>query len=220
MNADLGEERVHVEIEQQYRNMAEIVADYPQLIDAAKQAFEAAGRRGERHPHPGGTDGAQLSFRGLPCPTCHTGAYCCHGVNEFIPVSSLERMVDVLEQLVALFAAASPTAHIARPNTAKAGRRVDSTCGARPFHVAWDDDGRGVYENASRSNWLLLPSAEESVSPLTDAVPLDQSDASLLERSPTVAEASVVDPMVWGPWDSRSVHALIIAASSSSSATT
>ena len=104
MNADLGEERVHVEIEQQYRNMAEIVADYPQLIDAAKQAFEAAGVEANVIPIRGGTDGAQLSFRGLPCPNLSTGAYCCHGVNEFIPVSSLERMVDMLEQLVALFA--------------------------------------------------------------------------------------------------------------------
>ena len=77
VNAEIGSERVTVEIKQQYRNMAEIVADYPELIELA---------------------------RGLPCPNLSTGGYCCHGVNEFIPVSSLEKMVDVLEALVARFA--------------------------------------------------------------------------------------------------------------------
>ena len=55
-------------------------------------------------PVRGGTDGAQLTLRGLPCPNLPTGGYCFHGVHEFIPVSSLEAMVDVLEDLVARFA--------------------------------------------------------------------------------------------------------------------
>lgn len=104
VNAELGEERVTVEIKQQYRNMAEIVADYPELIDAAKEAFSAAGVEPRVLPIRGGTDGAQLSFRGLPCPNLSTGGYCCHGVNEFVPVRSLETMVNVLEALVARFA--------------------------------------------------------------------------------------------------------------------
>lgn len=104
VNAEYGCERVSVEIKQQYRNMAEVVADYPELIDQAKEAFSAAGVEPNVIPIRGGTDGAQLSFRGLPCPNLSTGAYCCHGVNEFIPVSSLERMVDVLQELVARFA--------------------------------------------------------------------------------------------------------------------
>lgn len=104
VNAELGSERVTVEIKQQYRNMAEIVADYPELIELAKEAFMAAGVEPRVLPIRGGTDGAQLSFRGLPCPNLSTGGYCCHGVNEFIPVCSLERMVDVLEELVARFA--------------------------------------------------------------------------------------------------------------------
>ena len=104
VNAELGGERVTVEIKQQYRNMAEIVADYPELIELAKEAFTAAGVEPHVLPIRGGTDGAQLSFRGLPCPNLSTGGYCCHGVNEFIPVSSLEKMVDVLEALVARFA--------------------------------------------------------------------------------------------------------------------
>lgn len=104
INDRLGEERVTVEVKPQYRNMAEVVADYPELIDVAKEAFSAAGVEPRVLPIRGGTDGAQLSFRGLPCPNLSTGGYCCHGVNEFIPVSSLEKMVDVLQELVARFA--------------------------------------------------------------------------------------------------------------------
>lgn len=104
VNAELGAERVQVAIKQQYRNMAEIVANYPQLIDEARAAFAAAGVEANVIPIRGGTDGAQLSFRGLPCPNLSTGAFCCHGVNEFIPVSSLTVMVHVLQELVARFA--------------------------------------------------------------------------------------------------------------------
>lgn len=104
LNTRLGEERVHVEFKREYRNMAEVVGDHPELIERAEQAFFAAGVVPKVIPIRGGTDGAQLSFRGLPCPNLSTGAYCCHGVNEFIPVSSLEKMVEVLVELVGRFA--------------------------------------------------------------------------------------------------------------------
>ena len=104
LNTRLGEERVHVEFKREYRNMAEVVGDHPELIERAEQAFSAAGVVPKVIPIRGGTDGAQLSFRGLPCPNLSTGAYCYHGVNEFIPVSSLEKMVDVLVELVGRFA--------------------------------------------------------------------------------------------------------------------
>lgn len=104
LNESLGEERVSLDVHQEYRNMAEMVASYPQLIESAKEAFEAAGIEPRVLPIRGGTDGAQLSFRGLPCPNLSTGGYAFHGVNEFIPVSSLEKMVDVLQEIVARFA--------------------------------------------------------------------------------------------------------------------
>ncbi|MBE6468879.1 MAG: peptidase T [Coriobacteriaceae bacterium] len=104
LNATLDRERVQVEVKQQYRNMAEIVREHPELIDVAKEAFAARGVEPNVIPIRGGTDGAQLSFRGLPCPNLSTGGYCMHGVNEFIPVRSLETMVDVLETLVGLLA--------------------------------------------------------------------------------------------------------------------
>lgn len=105
INASCGQNRVHVEIKQSYKNMASEVLKHPQLITLAKQAFENAGVTPNIIPIRGGTDGAQLSFRGLPCPNLSTGGYCAHGVNEFIPVRSLEVMVDVLQELVAGFAA-------------------------------------------------------------------------------------------------------------------
>ena len=104
LNAGLDEERVSVEVHQEYRNMAEVVAAYPELIESAKEAFLAAGVEPRVQPIRGGTDGAQLSFRGLPCPNLSTGGFAFHGVNEFIPVSSLEKMVEVLQELVARFA--------------------------------------------------------------------------------------------------------------------
>lgn len=104
INGRYAHNQVNVEIKQQYRNMAEIVANYPQLISNAQDAFEACDVEPITLPIRGGTDGAQLSFRGLPCPNLSTGGYCFHGVNEFIPVSSLERMVDVLQDLVSRFA--------------------------------------------------------------------------------------------------------------------
>ena len=84
--------------------MAEIVRDYPELIDVAKESFLACDVEPQVLPIRGGTDGAQLSFRGLPCPNLSTGGYCYHGVNEFVPVSSLVKMTDVLQELVARFA--------------------------------------------------------------------------------------------------------------------
>ena len=104
INQRLGEECVNVEIKQQYRNMAEVVRDYPELIDVAREAYLACGVEPNVIPIRGGTDGAQLSFRGLPCPNLATGGYCYHGVNEFIPVSGLTTMVDVLQELVKRFA--------------------------------------------------------------------------------------------------------------------
>lgn len=104
INAELGEERVNVEIEESYRNMAEMVLPHPELIENAKAAFVDAGVTPIIVPIRGGTDGSQLSFRGLPCPNLSSGGFCFHSINEFIPVGSLERMVDVLQALAARFA--------------------------------------------------------------------------------------------------------------------
>lgn len=104
MNARYGEGTVEVHIRQQYRNMAEQFADCQHLIDFALEANREVGIEPNVVAVRGGTDGAQLTFRGLPCPNIATGGYNFHSVREFIPVRSLEITVDLLEHLVAKFA--------------------------------------------------------------------------------------------------------------------
>ena len=105
LNRRYGTGTVEVEIREQYRNMAEHLRGMDFLRDNAFAAMAACGMEPRVVPVRGGTDGAQLTFRGLPCPNLPTGGYNFHGVREFIPVRSMELMVDALEQLVARFAA-------------------------------------------------------------------------------------------------------------------
>lgn len=106
LNARYGEGTVTVSIREQYRNMAEKFGSEDRcLVDYALEANREVGIEPVLVPARGGTDGAQLTFRGLPCPNIATGGYNAHSVREFIPVSSLELTVDLLERLVAKFAA-------------------------------------------------------------------------------------------------------------------
>ena len=108
LNARYGEGTVEVTVRPQYRNMAEKFGPSDQrLIDFALEANREVGIEPVVVPARGGTDGAQLTFRGLPCPNLATGGYNAHSVREFVPVSSLEVTVDMLERLVAKFALAS-----------------------------------------------------------------------------------------------------------------
>ena len=106
LNARYGDGTIELEITEQYRNMAEHLVNLGFLRDHAFAAMEECGMEVRAVPVRGGTDGAQLTFRGLPCPNLPTGGYNFHGVHEFIPVYALEAMVDVLERLVAKFAVA------------------------------------------------------------------------------------------------------------------
>ena len=106
LNDRYGEGTVTVSFREQYRNMAEKFGPEDQrLIDYALEANREVGIEPVLVPARGGTDGAQLTFRGLPCPNIATGGYNAHSVREFIPVRSLELTVDLLERLVAKFAA-------------------------------------------------------------------------------------------------------------------
>ena len=104
LNKRYGENTVRVEIHQEYRNMAEKFDGYEFLIDYALEANREVGIEPKPVAARGGTDGAQLTFRGLPCPNIATGGYNAHSVREFIPVPSLKVTVDLLEKLVAKFA--------------------------------------------------------------------------------------------------------------------
>ena len=90
---------IQLEIKQQYKNMREIVEPQKHIIDLAFKAMEAAGVKPKVKPIRGGTDGAQLSFKGLPCPNIFAGGLNFHGRYEFIPVQSMEKAVQVIVKI-------------------------------------------------------------------------------------------------------------------------
>jgi len=96
-NIKYGEDTVKLDIRDQYYNMKEKID--PQIIEYAKAAFVAAGVEPVIVPVRGGTDGAMLSYKGLPCPNVFTGGYNFHGPYEFIPLESMEKAVHVIVSL-------------------------------------------------------------------------------------------------------------------------
>lgn len=106
LNEKYGDGTVTCVIKDQYRNMAEVMADYPEVIDAARKAIQASGLTPSSRPVRGGTDGAQLSFRGLPCPNLGTGGYAYHGFYEYAVAEEMDRCVEILLQLVREYAGA------------------------------------------------------------------------------------------------------------------
>lgn len=89
-----------VVIHDQYYNMLEKVLPVHNIIDIAKQAMDEAGVKPKVQPIRGGTDGAQLSFRGLPCPNIFTGAVNFHGPHEFVSVQVMEKAANVIINIV------------------------------------------------------------------------------------------------------------------------
>ena len=100
LNRKYGEGTTEVQLKDSYRNMKEIVEQYPEILERAKKAFLDCGVEPAVKPIRGGTDGARLSFMGLPCPNLSTGGYNFHGRKELIPVQAMEKMVQVLERLI------------------------------------------------------------------------------------------------------------------------
>lgn len=100
MNEKYGEDYFKCTITDSYYNMKEKLAGYEYLLEDAKAAFEACGIKYYEAPVRGGTDGARLSWRGLPTPNLSTGGVNFHSCFEFIPVSSLVKMSEVLCELV------------------------------------------------------------------------------------------------------------------------
>ena len=104
LNEKYGEGTVTVEIKDQYKNMRTMVEPHMYLIENAKKAMEMAGVEPIIKPIRGGTDGAQLSYMGLPCPNLFTGGENYHGRFEFISVESMEKAVAVLKNLISIYA--------------------------------------------------------------------------------------------------------------------
>ncbi len=95
-----GEGRFELTLRDSYFNMKEKILPHMELIENAKTAMQQAGVEPECLPIRGGTDGARLSFMGVPCPNLSTGGANFHGVHEYIPVRSMEKMVEVLIRLM------------------------------------------------------------------------------------------------------------------------
>lgn len=108
LNDRYGAGTVMLEIKDQYRNMEEVILRHPFLLEAAKAAVRQAGLEPVVIPIRGGTDGAMLSFRGLPCPNLGTGGYNFHGEWEFASVDEMEKTVEILLGIVSLFRKKTP----------------------------------------------------------------------------------------------------------------
>lgn len=104
MNKKYGEGKVEVEIVESYYNMREKIEPCMQLIDYAKTAIEHAGITPIVSPVRGGTDGARLSFKGLPCPNLGTGGHAFHGVFEHITVEGMDKAVLIVKDIIRQFA--------------------------------------------------------------------------------------------------------------------
>jgi tripeptide aminopeptidase len=102
MNSIYGEGTFTVQIKDSYYNMKEKILPCMHLIDNAEAAMKSCGVTPKIVPIRGGTDGARLSYEGLPCPNLSTGGENAHSIHEFIPVSALEKMTDVILELVKL----------------------------------------------------------------------------------------------------------------------
>ena len=100
LNDKYGAGTVVLELRDQYYNMKSQIEPHMYLIHRAKAAFRKAGVEPKEVAIRGGTDGARLSYEGLPCPNLSTGGVNFHGPMEYIPVESLETMVEVLVHLV------------------------------------------------------------------------------------------------------------------------
>ena len=104
LNAKYGAGTVVLTIKDQYRNMEEIIRQHPFLIEIAEDAVRSAGIEPVIVPIRGGTDGATLSFKGLPCPNLGTGGYNFHGECEFASVQEMESSVQVILNIIKAFA--------------------------------------------------------------------------------------------------------------------
>jgi tripeptide aminopeptidase len=94
-----SEARISLNMKDQYFNMKEIIESNWYIIEAAREAYIKAGIEPVIQPVRGGTDGARLSFMGLPCPNIFTGGHNFHGRYEYVPLESMEKAVEVITNL-------------------------------------------------------------------------------------------------------------------------
>ena len=100
LNGVYGDQTFSVTVKDSYYNMKEKILPHMELIENAEKAMENAGVTPKIVAIRGGTDGARLSFEGIPCPNLSTGGMNFHSIHECISVQAMEKMVEVLENLV------------------------------------------------------------------------------------------------------------------------
>ena len=100
INEKYGAGTAKLTLTEQYRNMAECMSDHMDIVERAERAIAAVGLTPVRVPVRGGTDGAQLSFRGLPCPNLGTGGYSFHGPYEHITAEAMDTAVEIILGIV------------------------------------------------------------------------------------------------------------------------
>ena len=105
VNAEYGEQVITLELKDQYYNMRQQIEPVMHVIDIAFEAMKAAGVEPHVKAIRGGTDGAQLSFKGLPCPNIFAGGLNFHGRYEFVPIQSMEKAMNVIVKIAELTAA-------------------------------------------------------------------------------------------------------------------
>lgn len=104
MNNKFGAETVTVEVSDQYYNMKEKIDPVPYVVDLACEAMTQIGVTPRKVPIRGGTDGAQLSFKGLPCPNLFAGGLNFHGRYEWVPIQSMEKAMMTVVKIIELSA--------------------------------------------------------------------------------------------------------------------
>lgn len=100
INRKYGEGTAVTDIEDQYYNMRQEIEPVMHIVEIAQKAMEKAGVKPKVQPIRGGTDGAQLSFMGLPCPNIFAGGMNFHGVHEYVPVQSMEKATSVIIEII------------------------------------------------------------------------------------------------------------------------
>ena len=106
INRKYGEGTAVLDLRDQYRNMREQVEPHYHIIEKAVKAMEMEGIKPKIQPIRGGTDGANLSYMGLPCPNIFAGGLNFHGKMEFVPLESIEAASKVILNIIGLFAEA------------------------------------------------------------------------------------------------------------------
>lgn len=104
INEKYGEGVLEVKLKDSYYNMRQFVEQHIELVRNAEKAMNNLGVTPTIVPIRGGTDGAQLTYKGLVCPNLCTGGYNFHGIYEYIPVESLDKIVEILIEIVKIFA--------------------------------------------------------------------------------------------------------------------